>query len=55
MKENKEQEIIQMIEENKQEIDELNDYIDHLDIIVYISIGLNILLLLGLIISFNLR
>lgn len=53
MKENKEQEIMKMIKDNEARINELDNYIDHLDIIVYISIALNIILFIGILISFN--
>lgn len=49
------EDLVKMIKDNEARIDELDNYIDHLDIIVYISIALNIVLFIGMLISLNLR
>lgn len=49
------EDLVKMIKDNETRIDELDNYIDHLDIIVYISIALNIILFIGMLISLNLR
>ena len=55
MKQETQEDLVKMIKYNKSRIDELDNYIDHLDIIVYISIALNIVLFIGMLISLNLR
>ena len=55
MKQETHEDLVKMIKDNGTRIDELDNYIDHLDIIVYISIALNIILFIGMLISLNLR
>ena len=55
MKQETHEDLVKMIKDNECRIDELDNYIDHLDIIVYISIALNIILFIGMLISLNLR